>query len=83
MELNVDGRFERFIASMVAEGRYKDEQAVISAALSLLEQDEEYRLQALRAAIQEGLESGIAEGWNSADFLARKHAEWNAKGVFQ
>ena len=78
---SMGGHLEGFIANMVAEGRYKDENAVIRAGLELLEQEEAYKLQALRSAIQEGLDSGIAENFDPDDFLAQLHKEWDEKGI--
>ncbi len=59
--------FEEFIESRIANGRFKNVSEVIRAGLRLLE-EEENRLMALKSAIQEGAESGIAE-----DFDAKAH----------
>lgn len=53
----------------VAEGRYKNISEVIRAGLRLLE-EEENKIQLLKNAIQEGLDSGIA-----SDFNPEKHLE--------
>ncbi|MDR2882297.1 MAG: type II toxin-antitoxin system ParD family antitoxin [Alistipes sp.] len=79
--ISLGSHLDGFIASMIAEGRYKDGNAVIRAGLELLEQEEAYKLQALRAAIQEGLDSGIAEDFDPDAFLVQLHGEWDAKGI--
>lgn len=59
--------FESFVDNKVSEGRFNNASEVIRAGLRLLEQ-EENKIQALKNAIQEGIESGIAK-----DFDAHKH----------
>jgi antitoxin ParD1/3/4 len=59
--------FDHFVSSQVATGRYKNVSEVIRAGLRLLE-DEESKLLTLRAAIHEGIDSGIAH-----DFDPKKH----------
>ncbi|MDR6920469.1 type II toxin-antitoxin system ParD family antitoxin [Chryseobacterium sp. 2987] len=61
--------FEDFVDHKVAEGRYKNISEVIRAGLRLLE-EEENKIQLLKNAIQEGLDSGIA-----SDFNPEKHLE--------
>lgn len=61
--------FDQFVSSQVAEGRYKNVSEVIRAGLRLLE-DEESKIIALRKAIQEGIDSGIAH-----DFDPKKHLQ--------
>lgn len=65
-----------FVDEQIASGRYGSANDVVRAGLSLLE-EREARLQALRAAIDEGLASGPARPFDKDDFLAemrRKHA---------
>ena len=62
--------FAGFIDEQVAAGRYKSASEVMRAALRLLE-DEEERRQALRRALQEGLDSGVGEPFDMAVFLKR------------
>ena len=59
--------FEEFVDTKVTQGRYKNASEVIRAGLRLLE-EEENRIQILKNAIQEGIDSGIAE-----DFNPKKH----------
>lgn len=61
--------FQKFIESKIAEGRYGSASDVMRAGLRLLEQ-EEAKLEALRAALIEGEESGIAENFDFAKFRA-------------
>ena len=51
--------FEEFVDSKVAQGRYKNASEVIRAGLRLLE-EEEHKVQILKDAIREGIESGTA-----------------------
>jgi antitoxin ParD1/3/4 len=61
--------FENFVDSRVSEGRFKNASEVIRAGLRLLE-EEETKIIALKNAINEGIESGIAK-----DFDPKKHLE--------
>lgn len=61
--------FESFVDSKVSEGRYSSASEVIRAGLRLLEEEED-KLRVLKNAIQEGIESGIVEG-----FDPQKHLE--------
>ncbi|HEV7717652.1 MAG TPA: type II toxin-antitoxin system ParD family antitoxin [Arsenicitalea sp.] len=59
--------FEGFVRELVQSGRYASASEVLRDSLRLLEEREklrEIKLQALREAIQEGLESGDAEPWD-------------------
>ena len=70
--------FEEFIQASILSGRYNNASEVIRSGLRLLE-DQEQKIAALRAAIEEGLNSGIVEDCDPQDFLqqmkARKHGE--------
>lgn len=62
--VNLTPELDRFIATRVESGLYANASEVMRAALRLLEMEEreyEEKMVALRAAIQEGLDSGIAE----------------------
>ena len=52
--------FENFVDSKVSAGRFKNASEVIRAGLRLLE-EEESKIIALRNAIQEGINSGVAK----------------------
>lgn len=62
--------FDQFVNSQVASGRYKNVSEVIRAGLRLLE-DEESNVIALRAAIQQGLESPLVENFDFKDNLKK------------
>jgi antitoxin ParD1/3/4 len=61
--------FDQFVSNQVSIGRYKNVSEVIRAGLRILE-DEESKTIALRNAIQEGIDSGIAH-----DFDPSKHLQ--------
>ena len=61
--------FEDFVDAKETQGRYKNASEVIRAGLRLLE-EEENKIQILKNAIQEGIDSGIAE-----DFNPKKHLQ--------
>lgn len=74
--VNLTDELDQFILDKVKTGRYENASEVVRAALRSLERDEreyEEKLAALRAAIDEGDASGIAEG----DVFARLRAEFN------
>ena len=63
--VNLTDALDRFVLEKVESGRYEDASEVVRAALRTLEREEqqyEAKLAALRAAIDEGDASGIAEG---------------------
>ena len=57
--ISLGNYFDKFIQSRLNAGRYKNVSEVIRAGLRLLE-EEENKVIALRNAIEEGIESGIA-----------------------
>ena len=67
--ISLGNYFDQFIQSSINKGRYKNVSEVIRAGLRLLE-DEESKVIALRNAIQEGIDSGIAH-----DFDPDKHLQ--------
>ena len=66
--------FDEFIQSRIKTGRYKNVSEVVRAGLRLLE-DEENRINALRNAIQEGIDSGIAHDFNPKTHLENLKAK--------
>jgi antitoxin ParD1/3/4 len=62
--VNLTKELDRFIAKCTKSGRYANASEVMRSAVRLLERDEreyEEKMSALRTAIQDGLESGIAK----------------------
>ncbi len=65
--VNLTEELDRFVGEKLASGRYENASEVVRAGLRLLEREEreyEAKLAALRAAIDEGDASGIAEGFS-------------------
>jgi antitoxin ParD1/3/4 len=62
--------FDEFVQSRISEGRFKNVSEVIRAGLRLLE-EEESKVAALKNAIQEGIDSGVAH-----DFESKKHLQF-------
>ncbi|MCH5244309.1 MAG: type II toxin-antitoxin system ParD family antitoxin [Lentimicrobiaceae bacterium] len=60
--------FENFVKTKISQGRYNNASEVIRAGLRLLEENEE-RIMALKSAINEGIESGIAEDFDPQSHL--------------
>ncbi|WP_235292253.1 type II toxin-antitoxin system ParD family antitoxin [Portibacter lacus] len=60
--------FEEFIKFRIKEGRYKNASEIIRAGLRLLE-EEEQKYYALKAVIQEGIDSGIAVDFDPEEHL--------------
>ena len=58
--ISLGDHFERFIAHQIENGRYGSASEVVRAGLRLLE-DNEDMLSALRRALREGEQSGIAD----------------------
>ncbi len=65
----VGEHFESFIAQEVASGRYGNASDVMRAALRRLEEEEQER-QAIRAALIEGENSGLAENYSIDALMA-------------
>lgn len=66
--ISLGSYFDQFVSSQVSAGRYKNVSEVIRAALRLLE-DEESKSIALKAAIQKGIDSGIAHDFDPVKHL--------------
>ncbi|MBL7720218.1 MAG: type II toxin-antitoxin system ParD family antitoxin [Flavipsychrobacter sp.] len=61
--------FEDFVENRIAAGRYNNASEVIRAGLRLLE-EEEARILALKKAIEAGIDSGRAEGFDAKKHIA-------------
>jgi antitoxin ParD1/3/4 len=70
--------FEDFIQASILSGRYNNASEVVRSGLRLLE-IEEQKLAVLRSAIQEGIDSGIAEDFNPDTFLNTMKNRKNGK----
>lgn len=68
--------FENFIQSRIAQGRYNNASEVLRAGLRLLEENES-RLLELKTAINEGIESGAAIGFDPDRHLQSMKARRN------
>jgi len=67
--ISLGNYFDQFVQTQVSAGRYKNVSEVIRAGLRLLE-NEESKVIALRNAIQQGVDSGLAN-----DFDPEKHLQ--------
>ena len=79
--VNLTKELDRFILARVESGRFENASEVVRAALRTLEREErvyEAKLVALRAAIDEGDASGVAEGDVFADVRAALNLQPNA-----
>jgi antitoxin ParD1/3/4 len=63
--------FSSFVEAQVDQGRYSSASDVVRAALRLLE-EREARLEALRAALIEGEQSGPSTPFDFESYIARK-----------
>ncbi|MBN2681119.1 MAG: type II toxin-antitoxin system ParD family antitoxin [Bacteroidales bacterium] len=66
--ISLGNYFDQFVSSQVSAGRYKNVSEVIRAGLRLLE-DEESKVQLLRKAINDGIDSGIAHDYDPEQHL--------------
>jgi len=63
--VNLTDELDRFVLEKIESGRYENASEVVRAALRTLEREElkyQAKLAAIRAAVDEGDASGIAEG---------------------
>ena len=71
--ISLGNHFESFIEHTIKDGRFNNASEVVRAGLRLLEEveeeEEENRAIALRNAIQEGIDSGIAKDFEPKKFL--------------
>ena len=66
--ISLGNYFDQFINRRISEGRFKNVSEVVRAGLRLLE-EEENKVNALRAAVQEGIDSGIAHNFDPKEHL--------------
>lgn len=77
--ISLGTHFDEFVQNSINEGRFKNVSEVIRAALRLLE-EEESRVAALKSAIQDGIESGIATDFDPKEHLKQLKAQRRANG---
>ena len=77
--ISIGDYFDGFIQNRISAGRFKNTSEVVRAGLRLLE-EEENKIIALRTAIQEGIESGIAYDFNPESHLEKLKAKKNVNG---
>jgi antitoxin ParD1/3/4 len=73
--VSLGDHFTKFIDEQVQSGRYGSASEVIREGLRLLE-DNQQRLDALRAALAEGEASGPPVTIDLERFLEQRHIEW-------
>jgi antitoxin ParD1/3/4 len=77
--ISLGSYFDSFVQSRLTAGRFKNASEVVRAGLRLLE-EEENKIIALKNAIQEGVESGIAHNFNSETHLKELKAKKKSNG---
>jgi antitoxin ParD1/3/4 len=77
--ISLGNHFDSFIQSRISSGRFKNASEVVRAGLRLLEEEENKTL-ALREAIQEGIDSGIAYDFDPKSHLEKLKANKNLNG---
>ena len=77
--ISLGNYFDNFIQSRISAGRFKNASEVVRAGLRLLE-EEENKIIALRGAIQEGIDSGIADDFDPKSHLEKLKANKNLNG---
>jgi len=77
--ISIGDNFDNFIQNRISAGRFKNASEVVRAGLRLLEA-EENRIIALREAIQEGIESGVAYDFDPDSHLEGLKAKKKLNG---
>lgn len=77
--ISLGNYFDQFVSTQISSGRYKNVSEVIRAGLRLLE-NEENKVMALRNAIQEGIDSGIAHNFDPEKHLQELKARNKTNG---
>jgi antitoxin ParD1/3/4 len=77
--ISLGEHFEEFVKFRIQEGRYKNASEVIRAGLRLLE-EEEQKFYALKTAIEEGINSGIAVDFNPNEHLKQLKEDRHKNG---
>ena len=77
MNVSLAPELEKFIAKKIETGLYNSASEVVREALRLMAEKDalvEAKLEGLRAAIQEGLDSGESKPWDVQDFQKKARA---------
>lgn len=77
--ISLGNHFEEFVDDKVSTGRFKNASEVIRAGLRLLE-EEESKIVALKKAIKEGFDSGVAKSFNGKKHLEKLKAAKHKNG---
>jgi len=77
--ISLGNYFDNFIQSRITAGRYKNASEVVRAGLRLLEEEED-KMIALKEAIKEGIDSGIASDFNPETHLEKLKSQKNLNG---
>ncbi|MBN8665026.1 MAG: type II toxin-antitoxin system ParD family antitoxin [Chitinophagales bacterium] len=77
--ISLGDHFEDFVDDKVSTGRFKNASEVIRAGLRLLE-EEESKIQALKKAITDGIESGVARSFDPKKHLEKLKAARKKNG---
>lgn len=73
---SIGPHYEEFIRNSILSGRYNNASEVIREGLRRLEDDEK-RLEFLKAAIQKGIDSGICENFDPEEHLKQLKAAYH------
>lgn len=77
--ISLGSYFDEFIQNRINAGRYKNASEVVRAGLRLLE-EEENKLNSLKEAIQEGMDSGIVNDFEPDAYLKKIKAKKDLNG---
>ncbi|MFN7603194.1 MAG: type II toxin-antitoxin system ParD family antitoxin [Bacteroidota bacterium] len=77
--VSLGDHFEEFVDDKISTGRFKNASEVIRAGLRLLE-EEESKMLALKKAITEGIESGVAVNFDPKKQLEKLKAAKRKNG---
>jgi antitoxin ParD1/3/4 len=78
--ISLSDHWVEFTAQQVASGRYGSTSEVVRAGLRMVE-ERQRKIDALNAAIDEGLASGPPGKFDFDTFAERKKAQWVAEGL--
>ena len=73
---SIGPHYEEFIQNIILSGRYNNASEVIREGLRRLKEDER-KIAYLRAAIQEGIDSGICEDFDPEEHLKQLKAAYH------